>query len=163
MYSNPPICSDRALEAVTALERAGVDTVLIGGWGIDALVGRQLRPHRDVDLLADEGQLEPAISALEKVGFGIWNHDPEPGPIGELPVACAVTLRDSALRVVELHAVDLRRVDSVAGEIGGCPVTCLSASHQLQAQREIGRTWTPQRRLNRQRNLAAVQKLLQSD
>lgn len=163
MYRNPPISTDRVLEAVEALEQGGVETVLIGGWGIDALVGKQLRPHRDVDLLADEGQLEPAIAALEQIGFELWNHDPEPGPIGKISVGCAITLRDRALRVVELHAVDLRAVDPVAGEIGGRRVRCLSAHHQLQAQHEIGRTWTPQRRLNRQRNLAAVQKMLQSD
>ncbi len=163
MYRNPPISSDRVLEVLEALKRQGVETVLIGGWGIDALVGRELRPHRDVDVLADEGQLELAVSALKGIGFELWNHEPEPGPIGKLQVGCAMTLRDGALRVVELHAVDLLAVDPVEGEVGGRRVSCLSADHQLQAQHEIGRTWTPQRRLNRQRNLAAVQKLLQSD
>lgn len=151
------------METLSALEAAGVETVLIGGWGIDALVGRQLRPHRDLDLLADEEQLDPAVEALERIGFELWNHDPEPGPIGKLSVGCAITLRDGALRVVELHAVDLHEVDPVDGEIAGRRVSCLSAHHQLQAQHEIGRTWTPQRRLNRQRNLAAVQKLMRSD
>lgn len=163
VYRNPPIPSSRVVEVMHALDAEGVETVLIGGWGIDALVGRQLRTHGDVDILADEGQLELAVAALRRLGFEPWNHDSEPGPIGKLPIACAMTLRDRALRVVELHAADLREVDLADGEIGGRRVNCLSARHQLQAQHEIGRTWTPQRRLNQQRNLAAVQKLLQSD
>lgn len=163
VYRNPPILTDRVLEVLRTLERQSVETVLIGGWGIDALVGRQLRPHRDVDLLVDEGQLELAAAKLEQIGFGLWNSDPEPGPIGELAIARAITLRDRALRVVELHAVDLGEVNPVAGTVGSRQVKCLSADHQLQAQHKIGRTWTPQRRLNQQRNLAAVQKLLQSD
>ena len=163
VYRNPPISIDRALEVLQTLERQSVETVLIGGWGIDALVGRQLRPHRDVDILVDEGQLELTVGILEQIGFELWNADPEPGPIGELPIARAITLRDGALRVVELHAVDLGEVNPVGGTIGGMQVRCLAANHQLQAQHKIGRTWTPQRRLNQQRNLAAVQKLLQSD
>jgi hypothetical protein len=163
VYRNPPISTDRVLEVLQTLERQSVRTVLIGGWGIDALVGRQLRPHRDVDVLVDEGQLELAAAVLGRIGFESWNADHEPGPIGELTIACAITLRDRALRVVELHAVDLGEVNPVGGTIGGRQVRCLSANHQLQAQRKIGRTWTPQRRLNQQRNLAAVQKLLQSD
>lgn len=163
VYRNPPILTDRVLEVLKTLERQSVETVLIGGWGIDALVGRQLRPHRDVDLLVDEGRLEMAAAKLEQIGFGLWNADPEPGPIGELTIARAITLRDRALRVVELHAVDLGEVNPVDGTVGGRQVKCLSADHQLQAQHKIGRTWTPQRRLNQQRNLAAVQKLLQSD
>lgn len=163
VYRNPPISSERVIEVMHALEREGVATVLIGGWGIDALAGRQLRAHGDVDVLAEEEQLELAVATLGRLGFRPWNHDPDPGPIGKLPVACATTLRDRALRVVELHAADLQEADLAEGEIGGRRVTCLSADHQLQAQHEIGRTWTPQRRLNQQRNLAAVRKLLQSD
>lgn len=36
---------------LAALDAAGVPTWLDGGWGIDALVGRQTRPHSDLDLV----------------------------------------------------------------------------------------------------------------
>lgn len=154
---------ERALEALRALDDAGVETVLIGGWGIDALVGRQLRPHADLDLLADESQLEQAFEALAGLGFEPWNHDPAPGPIGEVHVSSAQTFRDRALRVVELHAVALSEVEAARGRIGEVPVPCLSAEDQLHAQRQMGRAWTPQRRSNRKRNLAAVAGAIESD
>jgi hypothetical protein len=163
VYRNPPMPRERALDALRALDDAGVETVLIGGWGIDALVGEQLRPHADLDLLADEDQLERAVEALAGLGFEPWNHDPAPGPIGGVHVSSAQTFRDRALRVVELHAVDLSAVDAARGRIGTMPVPCLSAGHQLHAQRQMGRTWTPQRRSNQRRNLAAVAGALKSD
>lgn len=33
------------------LSDADVETWVSGGWGVDALVGRQTRTHRDLDLL----------------------------------------------------------------------------------------------------------------
>jgi hypothetical protein len=163
VYRNPPMPRERALETLRALDRAGVETVLIGGWGIDALVGEELRPHGDLDLLADENQLERAVEALAGLGFEPWNHDSAPGPIGEVRVSSAQTFRDRALRVVELHAVDLGEVDAARGRIGTMRVSCLSADHQLHAQRQMGRTWTPQRRSNQRRNLAAVAGALHGD
>ena len=106
--------------------------------------------------IADEREIDRAAGALEGLGFEIWNHDPSPGPIGKVPIATAQTFRDRALRVVELHAADLRRVDSVAGSIADRAVSCLSADCQLEAQYAMGKTWTRRRRSNQRRNIAAV-------
>ncbi|MGZ4382041.1 MAG: nucleotidyltransferase domain-containing protein, partial [Gaiellaceae bacterium] len=38
------------LEVLAALGEAGVRASLEGGWGVDALVGRQTREHEDLDL-----------------------------------------------------------------------------------------------------------------
>lgn len=160
-YRNPPIASKRVIEALHALDRAGIETVLIGGWGIDALVGRQLRAHRDLDLLADERDLGRAVHTLEELGFQPWNHDPSPGPIGELEVSTGLTMRDPALRVVELHACDLDCFQPAEGAIDGNRVSCLSADLQVQAQHAIGRTLTPWRFLSRRRNLAALLLVIQ--
>jgi lincosamide nucleotidyltransferase A/C/D/E len=157
VYSNPPISSARVGQVLQALDEAEIPTVLIGGWGIDALTGRQLRPHSDLDLLVDEADLARATEVLRKAGYEPWNHNPDPGPIGELHVfTTAQTLRDQALRVVELHAIDLRKVNSVTGAIDGRHVSCLPAEEQLKAQSLTGKTWMPQQRLKRRRNLAAV-------
>jgi lincosamide nucleotidyltransferase A/C/D/E len=161
VYRNPPICSERVGEALRALDGAGIRAVLIGGWGVDALVGKQLRTHADLDLLVDACDLEPAVEAVQGLGFEPWNRDSSPGPIGETRVSVAQTLRDRALRVVEFHAVDLGKVDFVTGKLAGQDVLCLSADHQKQAQKVIGKTWTRRRRLNRDRNLAAVEGTLE--
>ena len=39
------------IEILDALERASVDAWLDGGWGVDALLGEQTRPHKDLDLI----------------------------------------------------------------------------------------------------------------
>jgi lincosamide nucleotidyltransferase A/C/D/E len=60
------------------LDAAGIDAVLDGGWGIDALLGEQTRPHSDLDLaVAREqrtgcwlrGDLGRAQTALARLGF----------------------------------------------------------------------------------------------
>lgn len=73
-----------------------------------------------------------------------------------MPITAAQTFRDRALRVVEIHAADLREVDSAEGSIGGRPVSCLSAECQLRAQYAMGKTWTRRRRSNQRRNIAAA-------
>src|SRR3954469_20281113 len=39
-----------AVHIYTVLEDAGVAVWIDGGWGVDALLGRQLRPHKDLDI-----------------------------------------------------------------------------------------------------------------
>src|SRR5436309_4366094 len=41
------------IEILDALAAAGVRAWLVGGWGIDALVGTQTRDHEDVDVCVD--------------------------------------------------------------------------------------------------------------
>jgi lincosamide nucleotidyltransferase A/C/D/E len=42
---------------------------LDGGWGVDALVGDQTRPHADLDLAVDRDELERIQQNLERLGF----------------------------------------------------------------------------------------------
>jgi lincosamide nucleotidyltransferase A/C/D/E len=158
VYRSPPIPEGRVIETLAELEKADVRSVLVGGWGIDALVGRQLRPHRDLDLLVEERHLDRAFEVLTEIGYEEWFRD-HPAPIGGLPVAASTTCRDRALRVVELHAVDLSRADPTSGRIGDRPVACISAEEQLRAQG--GRAWTLDQRVRKQMNIEAVQTVLE--
>ncbi len=47
-----------------------------GGWAGDALVGRQTRPHRDVDLFVDADRVDELIGWLEQRGYAILTDDP---------------------------------------------------------------------------------------
>lgn len=40
-----------------------------GGWGVDALIGRQTRPHADLDLAIGRDDLSSAERALAALGF----------------------------------------------------------------------------------------------
>jgi lincosamide nucleotidyltransferase A/C/D/E len=57
------------LAVLSVLADAGVDCWVNGGWGVDALVGRQTRPHEDLDLVIAITDVGPAIGMLEQVGF----------------------------------------------------------------------------------------------
>lgn len=57
------------LAVLDALESVGVSVRLDGGWGVDALLARQTRPHDDLDAVIDRRDLARAQSALARLGF----------------------------------------------------------------------------------------------
>lgn len=57
------------VEVVGLLEGRGVEVVLDGGWGVDALLGRQTRPHADLDVAVAEGQVGALRQALGERGW----------------------------------------------------------------------------------------------
>jgi len=61
--------STEVLRALDALAAVGVDAGITGGWGIDALLGRQTREHGDLDLGVDIAFVERAIAALAPLGY----------------------------------------------------------------------------------------------
>jgi lincosamide nucleotidyltransferase A/C/D/E len=128
----------RVLDALAA---AGCRTWIAGGWGVDALVGRQTRPHRDLDLLVEAACLDRALEALAPLGYVVetdW-----------LPIRVEVAAPGP--RWVDLHPVvfgdDGHGVQAgpdgtsfeypaaclVAGSLDGRPVACLSVDRQIDA------------------------------
>lgn len=57
------------LRLMASLREAGVRAWIAGGWGVDALVGRQTRPHRDLDLIHDVEHETAALEVLRGHGF----------------------------------------------------------------------------------------------
>lgn len=55
---------DEVLAILGAVEATGTRLWVAGGWGVDALVGRQTRAHRDLDLLVDSQRLEECLALL---------------------------------------------------------------------------------------------------
>jgi hypothetical protein len=73
--------AEDALSVLDVLRNAGADVWIGGGWGIDALVGRQTRQHRDLDLMHRKSQ-EPAVVAAQPP------HASSPGTIQGSAVPC---------------------------------------------------------------------------
>ncbi|MFW2383415.1 MAG: 2'-5' RNA ligase family protein [Acidimicrobiales bacterium] len=130
----------------TALDRAGAVWFIAGGWGVDALVGRQTRHHGDLDLCVEvaAGGEAKAIEALAAVGYEVTVPR---APSGHQFPFRAV-LRDRSGRTVDLILVTcldtsptdemvpvLGRDDCATGHIvvDGAPVRvpCLSAALQM--------------------------------
>ncbi len=56
---------------VDALERSKLFVSVDGGWGVDALLGRQTRPHDDLDLVIDIEQVRTVCECLGACGYSM--------------------------------------------------------------------------------------------
>ena len=63
------------LDVLAALDAGGIDYWVDGGWGIDALLGRQTREHRDLDLgvrLNDVPRIEMSLPHFRRESEEEW-------------------------------------------------------------------------------------------
>lgn len=60
---------DRVLELLAVLKSGGVRAILDGGWGVDALLGRETRAHEDLDLVVAASDVPLVYEALRPLGF----------------------------------------------------------------------------------------------
>ncbi|GAB3023556.1 hypothetical protein GCM10011376_34850 [Nocardioides flavus (ex Wang et al. 2016)] len=128
------------MRVLDTLEAERVAWWVLGGWGVDALVGHQTREHRDLDLAVDVADWDAAVLACAGLGYLVetdwW------------PVRSELV---SPRGWVDLHPVRFdaagngvqARLDGatfdypgehlVTGALGDRPVRCVSAAWQLQA------------------------------
>jgi len=82
------------------LEEEGVPVWLDGGWGIDALLRRETRGHRDVDLIVPLDCLPAAELVLANVGFSRDDR--------ETNMPTRLVLRSSEELEIDIHPVTFR-------------------------------------------------------
>lgn len=140
-----------------ALDEAHAPVWVIGGWGVDALLGEQTRPHHDLDVLVDVTDLERLRLCLRGLGFPLaylwddevwWISDEAWESPLEQPSAFVCAHPDGG--EVDVHVLRLAGGGSVetlwnapygftseglsaTGTIGGETVRCLSREMQLSA------------------------------
>jgi lincosamide nucleotidyltransferase A/C/D/E len=87
-----------------ALDTAGVPCWVVGGWGVDALAGRQARKHHDLDLVLLDFELdEPqARRALGPLGFRRIHHS----QASSILMPMRSLLDDDAGRQIDLVNID---------------------------------------------------------
>lgn len=61
--------AETVLKVYAELTKSGALVWLDGGWGVDALLGEQSRPHGDVDLILEQADVELACTRLARLGF----------------------------------------------------------------------------------------------
>ena len=107
------------LTVVDALEAAGVPYWVAGGWGVDVLLGRQTRMHRDLDIVVDRFDTnEPrARRALETIGYRHIKFDR-----GGIWMPLRSTLDDESGHKVELMGIDWSRLTGRGGLPPGAKV-----------------------------------------
>jgi lincosamide nucleotidyltransferase A/C/D/E len=93
--SNARAEASDVIEVLDALDAAGVDAWLDGGWAVDAALGEQTRDHQDVDLVVPLDDVAAMRAALARLGFEIIDGAPHTNFV----------LRDSRNREVDVHPV----------------------------------------------------------
>jgi lincosamide nucleotidyltransferase A/C/D/E len=142
------VLPEDALELYDRLARVGVSAWVCGGWGIDAIIAEQTRPHDDLDLVISREALKRTLSELADYTVVGEQHDAS-------GAATRVVLRDRQARGVDLypvvfdghgngwHDLGLGHVaypaDDLgsAGRLGRTPVRCISARLQLEYKARV--------------------------
>jgi lincosamide nucleotidyltransferase A/C/D/E len=120
-----------ALEILAALHLHGVTASVDGGWGVDALVGRQTRHHEDLDLVVALQAVSVIKSALAPLGYSVAED--------HLPVR--LVMRDAGGAQLDFHTVTFDEQGGgvqpqppegfVRGQIARAEVSCISAEVQV--------------------------------
>jgi lincosamide nucleotidyltransferase A/C/D/E len=105
----------------TLLFEQGVQLWVDGGWGIDALLAEQTRPHKDLDALVRCDDLVILVDVLAERGFTlkeIWSENRWVGHLAQVlligratpdgrEVATAFVLRNGDSHELDVHALTL--------------------------------------------------------
>jgi len=132
--------AERAAAIVGRLAERGVDVWLEGGWGIDALLGRETRGHDDLDVIVPLERLPQLEAALRELGycFGFASgplsfevvddegHQIDVHPVRREPSGDAVYLMENGRRWTYPAGSLTGR-----GEIADRPVRCLTPAMAL--------------------------------
>jgi lincosamide nucleotidyltransferase A/C/D/E len=116
------------LRVLDVLHLSGVSALLTGGWGVDALIGRQSRTHRDLDLLIDHSERATAFETLIGLGYSTVEVDGDD----------RATVRQRDGRAIDVEFIDRddsRNLPAASldgrGFIVGRPVRCVTAGGQV--------------------------------
>ncbi len=143
----------QAIQIAEGLAAAEVRCWVMGGWGIDALLGEQTRAHHDLDLLVAVSDLPSLEAWLREEGFCRayqWQENAPARLHGESWDTAFVEQHADG-RELDIHAVRIeggsillattdpwelpsRALDGV-GEICGRPVACVTAEAQRAMHR----------------------------
>jgi lincosamide nucleotidyltransferase A/C/D/E len=128
---NPEMKAEDAIEFVKLLNAHHIEVFIDGGWGVDALLGGQTRPHSDLDIAVPHKDVPQIRSLLEARGY----HDVPRDDTRD----CNFVMGDEEGHLIDFHSytfdTDGKLIfgvpypfDSLAGTgtINGHPVRCIS-------------------------------------
>lgn len=96
------------IEIYSALAEYGIHIWIDGGWGVDALLGRQTRPHKDLDIVIEHRQVVQFEQSLVARGYRRTK--------GEIERSFNFVLADEPGREIDVHVISL---DAVGNGIYG--------------------------------------------
>jgi lincosamide nucleotidyltransferase A/C/D/E len=143
------LSAEDAAALCSQLEECSIRFWVMGGWGVDALLHRETRPHKDLDILVLLGDLPKLRQMLDEHGFTlklVWQESRRLDEEADCwPTAFVAA--DTQGREIDVHVIDIgpdgRLIqhyndpwplpDSITGQgrIAGTDVTCVSKETQL--------------------------------
>lgn len=147
----PYLSARDALALYSTLTERGVECWVMGGWGVDALLGSETRPHHDLDLLVARSDLGLLLTLLTELGFSeklVWGESMVVDVDGAAHPTAFVQV-DSDGRELDVHVIEevaggapIAACDvpwkfdeaslAAVGVVDGGQVRCVSAKTQLQ-------------------------------
>ena len=126
-----------AVNLLKTVEKMGIDVWIDGGWGVDALIGRQTRPHNDIDIFIEQKHGAAIIEMLVSKGYQETKM--------EYTTENHTVWSDKDNRIIDLHLFEFTQEGTLCfenenyplkmfsgkGKICGIEVRCLPAESQL--------------------------------
>ena len=131
----PEMTPDDVVDLYATLDNAGVKIWIDGGWSVDALLGKQLRPHKDLDIAIQWKDVSRLKELLSERGYAQtreesqWNFILADGENHEIDVH-AFTYDDSG-QVVEGIMYPAESL-SGTGVINGTTVRGISPQYMVE-------------------------------
>ena len=126
-------------ELLNAIEPLSITAWIGGGWGVDALIGHQTRPHNDIDVYIEKRHAGDFIGTLKSKGYAEVKTD--------YTTPSHTIWQDAANRIVDVHLIEFKEEEPETlyfegeaypacvlngnGTIGGVAVRCFTAEAQL--------------------------------
>lgn len=86
-------------DLVQAFNRKVIELWIDGGWGVDALLEKQTRPHSDLDIAIQEKDVSAAVSLLEQKGYARVKRGDE--------TEWNFIMGDNEARFIDFHVINL--------------------------------------------------------
>lgn len=128
---NPEMTAQDVIEVVKLLGQNDIEVIVDGGWGVDALLGRQTRTHQDLDVAVMHKDVTKIRALLEARGYQDVPRDDS--------WECNFVVGDGQGRLIDIHSCTFDEAgnnifgvkypnDSLSGtgSIKGYPVKCIS-------------------------------------
>ena len=103
------LSAEQARALYELLDQGGVRCWVMGGWGVDALLGRVTREHKDLDLLVLISDLPRYAQVVRGNGFGRkleWSES-QPIDVDGLPFDSAFVDAHRDGREIDVHVIDV--------------------------------------------------------
>jgi lincosamide nucleotidyltransferase A/C/D/E len=128
---------DDVLGFLDSMDEAGIDVVVDGGWGVDALLGHQTRAHLDLDIAVRHRDVPLLTKVLHRNGYSeVHREDTH---------TYNFVLGDSRGRRIDVHSYEFDAEENLLfgiaypydsltgrGTIAGRPVRCISPERMVE-------------------------------